>query len=77
LPPVMIPKSQDDEVSGFYFLIVEEVEQAMLRQEFKPNCALVIIDFAIRQNIITPEIEDEYVKITTRLRRGLPVPIRP
>jgi hypothetical protein len=48
----------------------------MLRQEFKPNCALVIIDFSIRQSIITPEIEDEYVKITTRLRRELPVPIR-
>ncbi|KAH9210229.1 NUDIX domain-containing protein [Leptodontidium sp. 2 PMI_412] len=77
LPPAMIPKPRDDEVSEFYLLSVEEVKQAMLRQEFKPNCALVMIDFAIRQGIITPENEDDYVEITTRLRRRLPVPTRP
>jgi hypothetical protein len=76
LPPTMIPKPQDDEVSEFYLLSMEEVEQAMLRQEFKPNSALVMIDFAIRQGIITPENEDDYVEITTRLRRMLPVPTR-
>jgi hypothetical protein len=77
LPPTMIPKPQDDEVSDFYLFSVEEVKQAILRQEFKPNCALVMIDFAIRQGIITPENEDNYIEITTRLRRMLPVPTRP
>ena len=77
LPSTMIPKPQDDEVAEFYPLSVEEVKQAMLRQEFMPNCAFVMIDFAIQQSIITPENKDDYVEITTRLRRRRPVPTRP
>lgn len=77
LPSTMIPKPQDDEVSEFHLLSIEEVKESMLRQEFKPNCALVMIDFAVRQGIITPENEADYVEITTRLRRILPVPTKP
>ncbi|RDL38764.1 Nudix protein [Venustampulla echinocandica] len=77
LPETMAPKPQDDEVSEFYLWSVEEVKQAMLRREFKPNCSLVMIDFFVRHGIITQENEDDYVEIVSRLRRKLPVPTRP
>lgn len=57
LSPTIIRKLQDDELSDLYLLSVEEVKQSMLRQEFKPNCALIMIDFAIRQGIVTPEMK--------------------
>jgi 8-oxo-dGTP pyrophosphatase MutT (NUDIX family) len=74
LPEIMIPKPKDDEVSEFYLLSIEEIKQAMLRDEFKPNCALVMIDFFIRHGLLTEKDEDNYVEIATRLRRRLPVP---
>jgi hypothetical protein len=75
LPEIMIPKPMDGEVSEFYLWSAEEAKQAMLRQEFKPNCTLVMIDFFIRHGIITQENEDNYIEIAMRLRRRLPVPI--
>jgi isopentenyldiphosphate isomerase len=77
LPETMVLKPNDDEVSDFYLWSVEEVRQAMLRQEFKPNCTLVMMDFFIRHGIITQENERDYVEIATRLRRRLPVPMMP
>ncbi|RYP76525.1 hypothetical protein DL771_001759 [Monosporascus sp. 5C6A] len=77
LPKTMIPEPHDDEVSEFNLWSVEEVKHAMLRQEFKPNSALVLIDFLIRHGIITEENEYDYVEIATRLKRRLPVPTMP
>lgn len=77
LPEIMIPKPKDDEVSEFYLWSIEEVMQAMLRQEFKPNSNLVMIDFFIRHGIVTQKNEDNYIEIATRLRRRLLVPTEP
>ena len=37
---------------------------AQLRQRaFKPNCALVLVDFFIRRGIVRPETEPDYVAL--------------
>ncbi|ROV86755.1 hypothetical protein VSDG_10197 [Cytospora chrysosperma] len=70
----MVPKPQDDEVEQFYLWDVETVKGAMRRGEFKPNCAVVMLDFFVRHGIITEDNEPGYMEIVTRLRRPVPVP---
>ncbi|CAG8634341.1 6867_t:CDS:2 [Dentiscutata erythropus] len=62
-----------------YFLVTKnglqpEVKTRILADEFKPNCALVIIDFMIRHSIINPENEPSYLEILNRLHRRLEFP---
>lgn len=77
LPETIIPKPKDEEVFAFHLLSVEEVQHAMLKEEFKPNCVLVMLDFFVRHGIITQENERDYIEIVMRLRRKLPVPTTP
>ncbi|KAI1094846.1 NUDIX domain-containing protein [Rostrohypoxylon terebratum] len=73
----VVPKPMDDEVEEFYLWDVPQVRDALLRGEFKTNCALVMIDFFVRHGIITQENESDYLEIITRLHRPLPVPLSP
>jgi len=73
----IILKPGDDEVEKFQLWSIEEVKQAMLRQEFKPNSSLVMMDFFIRHGIFTPDNLEGYADISMRLRRLLPVAITP
>jgi 8-oxo-dGTP pyrophosphatase MutT (NUDIX family) len=77
LPADCIPKPMDDEVEGFELMDVTKVRETMLRQEFKPNSSLVMMDFLIRHGIFTEEGEVGYAEIAARLRRKLPMPITP
>lgn len=72
LPSDVVPKPHDDEVSNFYCMTVQEVKQALLNGEFKPDSGAVLIDFFIRNNIITSENEPNFVEISMRLHRWLP-----
>ncbi|KAF4624923.1 hypothetical protein G7Y89_g13246 [Cudoniella acicularis] len=74
LPETIVPQPKDDEVEGFYLWSVEEVQQAMLRKEFKPNCNLVMIDFFIRHGIMIQENQDDYIEIVNRLTRSSTAP---
>ena len=74
LPEDTIPKPGDDEVEEFYLWGVEEVQEAMRRGEFKPNCALVVLDFLVRHGILTTENERDYIEIVSRLHRKLEFP---
>ncbi len=56
--PEVVPKPRDGEVKEFYLWDVDTVKAAMLRGEFKTNCAVVLIDFFIRHGIITQENEE-------------------
>ncbi|KAI1459341.1 NUDIX domain-containing protein [Annulohypoxylon moriforme] len=71
----VVPQPMDDEVEEFYLWDVGQVKEALLREEFKTNCASVMIDFFVRHGIITEENEPDYLEITTRLHRSLPVPL--
>lgn len=70
----IIPKPGDDEVEDFRLYTVEELKQALENGEFKPNCAMVLIDFFIRHGILTPENEPDYLEIMGRLHRRLEFP---
>ncbi|KAL9625256.1 MAG: hypothetical protein Q9160_000658 [Pyrenula sp. 1 TL-2023] len=75
LPDSMIPKPDDNEAEDFRLLSIAQVQVAMAAGEFKPNCALVLIDFFVRHGILAPEIEKDYTEIVARLHRSLPFPM--
>ncbi len=59
LPEDFIPHVNDDEVESFQLYPIEELLTLISEQSvFKLNSAVVIIDFAIRHGIITPEHTD-------------------
>lgn len=72
LPRDVIPKPHDDEVNSFTLMSVKELQAALLREEFKPDSAAVLVDFLIRHGFITPENEPDFVEISMRLHRRLP-----
>ena len=74
LPTDVVPKPNDSEVEEFYLWTVEEVREHMAKGEFKPNCALVVIDFLVRRGILTEENEGDYEEIKRRLHRELEFP---
>ncbi|KAL8647609.1 MAG: hypothetical protein Q9210_005457 [Variospora velana] len=70
----VIPKPCDDEVEDFRQWTVGEVQEALSKGLFKPNCALLLLDFFIRHGILNPRNERNYVEIVSRLHRKLPFP---
>ncbi|KAF1810480.1 thiamine pyrophosphokinase-related protein-like protein [Eremomyces bilateralis CBS 781.70] len=74
LPEDVTPKPGDEEVQEFYLWTVEEVQEALRKGEFKPNCALVILDFFVRHGIITSANEKHYIQLVSRLHRHLEFP---
>ncbi|PWY96620.1 thiamine pyrophosphokinase-related protein [Aspergillus sclerotioniger CBS 115572] len=70
----IVPKPCDTEVEEFNLYTVEETKAAMANGEFKPNCAVVLIDFFIRHGIITPENEPDYLEIVARVHRRFEFP---
>ncbi|KAL4931621.1 thiamine pyrophosphokinase-related protein [Aspergillus undulatus] len=74
LPAEVVPKPNDTEVEEFCLLTIEETKKALANREFKPNCAVVLVDFFIRHGIITPENEKDFLQIITRLHRRLDFP---
>ncbi|KAI7165550.1 hypothetical protein D0869_09967 [Hortaea werneckii] len=77
LPEGVVPKPHDEEVKDYYCMSVSDVQTALLNREFKEGPALVVIDFLMRHNIITPETEPDYVDISMHLHRRLPFRIAP
>ncbi|XP_042388834.1 nudix hydrolase 20, chloroplastic-like [Zingiber officinale] len=70
LPVDFIPKNEDGEVDSFRLVPVTQVANVIRRTKFfKPNCALVIIDFLCRHGYITPD-EQGYLKLLQSLRSG-------
>lgn len=71
----VVPRPNDAEVETFYLWTVDEVKAALGRGQFKPNCALVLLDFFVRHGILTAENEPDYREIVSRMHRRLPFPI--
>ena len=70
LPVDFVPTPDDGEVESFTRDKISEVLEIMATTEdFKENCCLVIIDFAVRHGFITPD-EPGYVKLVQSLRVG-------
>lgn len=75
LPEDVIPKPCDNEAIDFQLLTVQEVQSAMAAGWFKPNCALLLLEFFVRHGIVTAENEPNYLEITSRLHRRLEFPM--
>lgn len=74
LPSDVVPIPKDGEVESFDLYTVEEVWDQLGRGRFKPNCALVMLDFFIRHGIMTKEFEADFEQIHRRIHRPLPFP---
>lgn len=74
LPEDVIPKPGDDEAIDFQLLTIDEVQEALEAGRFKPNCALLLLEFFVRHGILTPENEPDYIEIVSRLHRKLEFP---
>ncbi|KAI1437951.1 NUDIX hydrolase domain-like protein [Xylaria sp. CBS 124048] len=74
LPKDVRPTPKDGEVAEFYLWTVDEVHAELAKAHFKPNCALILIDFFVRHGIINPASEPDYAEICQRLHRKLPFP---
>jgi hypothetical protein len=53
---------------------VEEIQENLAKGEFKPNCALLMLDFFIRHGILTPQNESDFDEIKKRLHREIEFP---
>lgn len=71
----VVLKPGDNEVEDFYLWSVAEVQKALAEGQFKPNCAVVLLDFFVRHGILTAENERDYIEIVARLHRKLPFPM--
>ena len=72
--PDVIPTPEDGEVKEFYLMSVEEIQEALAREKFKPTSAVVMIDFFIRHGVISADNERDYGEIVMRMHRKLPFP---
>ncbi|XP_045792246.1 nudix hydrolase 20, chloroplastic-like isoform X2 [Trifolium pratense] len=70
LPESFVPKNEDGEVESFKLIPVKQVAEVIrTTQFFKPNCAIVIIDFLFRHGYISPE-NHGYLNLLRSLREG-------
>lgn len=71
-----VPHPVDGEAESFTLMSIDEIRDCIMRGEFKPNCAVVLIDFMIRHGIVTVENEPNYLQVVAHLHRRFPFPTR-
>ena len=70
LPADFEPVNTDGEVAEFRLCPVEEVAELVRdTQRFKPNCALVVIDFLVRHGVVCAE-QPDFCEIVQGLRQN-------
>ena len=71
VPAGFTPKNRDGEIVEFSLMSASDVMERVHRSDdFKFNVNLVIIDFALRHGLVTPQ-DPEYLDLVTGLRRPL------
>ncbi|PIA12658.1 hypothetical protein COEREDRAFT_83980 [Coemansia reversa NRRL 1564] len=74
LPEKFVPTPKDGEVDTFYLWTLDEVIDKIKQNQFKPNCAMCIVDFLIRHGNLTPENEPDYLEIIDNLHCSFEFP---
>jgi 8-oxo-dGTP pyrophosphatase MutT (NUDIX family) len=70
LPRDFVPVNHDGEIAEFRLWPIRRVlETVRDTDDFKFNCALVVIDFLIRHGLIAPDDEPDYLTLVRGLRR--------
>ncbi|XP_068718299.1 uncharacterized protein [Montipora capricornis] len=71
LPQTFHPINSDGEVDEFYCWPIDKVKNKLATDDFKPNCALVVLDFMIRHGFVSPDNEPHYVDFVCGLHSTL------
>ncbi|XP_054859968.1 uncharacterized protein LOC129346640 isoform X2 [Eublepharis macularius] len=71
LPEDFVPQVGDGEVQEFYLYPLHKVKEVIGSSDFKPNCAMVALDFLIRHGYIQPDDEPQYAEMVEGLHRTL------
>lgn len=74
LPADVIPQPKDGEVERFDLCDVHQIKADLAKGLYKPNCALVTLDFFMHHGILTRENEPQIDQIKKRVRRDIPFP---
>ncbi|KAF0036522.1 hypothetical protein F2P81_011834 [Scophthalmus maximus] len=69
LPLEFKPRVGDGEVQEFYLLPMDKVKDLLVTDDFKPNCAMVALDFLIRHSFIEPDSEPCYQEFVAGLHQ--------
>uniref|UniRef100_UPI0037E82564 thiamin pyrophosphokinase 2 n=1 Tax=Semicossyphus pulcher TaxID=241346 RepID=UPI0037E82564 len=69
LPLEFKPRVGDGEVQEFYLLPMDKVKELLAADDFKPNCAMVVLDFLIRHSFIEPDSEPYYQEFVAGLHQ--------
>jgi 8-oxo-dGTP pyrophosphatase MutT (NUDIX family) len=70
----VIPEPKDGEVDSFTLRTVEEIQEQLAQGLWKPNCAVVMLDFFLRHGVYTPENEPDFEVLQARAHRYIPFP---
>lgn len=72
-PDDFVPEPTDGEVESFRLVPIDEVAGMVARQTeeelFKPNVAVVIVDFLMRRGFVSPD-DDGYLELLAELRNA-------
>ncbi|XP_040919130.1 thiamin pyrophosphokinase 2 [Toxotes jaculatrix] len=71
LPLEFRPRVGDGEVQDFYLLPMDKVKELLATDDFKPNSAMVVLDFLIRHSFIEPDTEPRYQEFVAGLHHTL------
>ena len=70
----IVPAPKDGEVEKFNLHTVEEIQEQLATGKWKPNCAVVMLDFLVRRNIYTTANEPNRDLIVKKSHRIMPFP---
>lgn len=71
VPDTFTPNNQDGEIADFRLMAIEDALNLIRDGEtFKFNVSLVILDFAIRHGVLSPDLEPDYEEILAGLRQN-------
>ncbi|KAL4228799.1 hypothetical protein ACF0H5_011839 [Mactra antiquata] len=73
--PSFIPKNADGEMQNFSLFTVKEIQDLIIAGEFKPNCAMVIINFLIRHGYMNADNCAHYPYIVEMMHKSLQPPM--
>ncbi|XP_068950597.1 uncharacterized protein [Petaurus breviceps papuanus] len=71
VPEDFTPQVGDGEVQEFYLWPLDKVREAVNSGSFKPNCALVVVDFLLRHGLLHPDQEPLYLELLAVMHQTL------
>ncbi len=71
VPQDFSPQVGDGEVQEFHLWPLDKVREAVSSGNFKPNCALVVLDFLLRHGLLHPDQEPLYPELMAALHQSL------